>query len=133
MIPILLCSFVLVPEVMGRQFFYQGCCQLLAYHQQKRDHDVVVALVVVQLRVALQDEEDDVDQFFLEPFSLFFWHAWGGEGRGDALEHGKQPSNTEVRKMVSSGLAEKVFNKRKLITTIWQHIKIHTLLILPDM
>lgn len=84
-------SFVLVPEVVGRQFFHQGCGQPLAYHQQKRDHDVVVALVVVQLRVALQDEEDDVDQLFLQPFPLLFWHAWGGQGRGDAPECGKQP------------------------------------------
>lgn len=50
-----------VPEVVGRQFFYQGYCQSLAHHQQKSDHDVMVALVVVELRVAIQDEEDDID------------------------------------------------------------------------
>lgn len=79
MIPILLYSSALVPEVVGRQFFYQGCCQPLAYHQQKCDHNVMVPLVVVQLRVALQDEEDDVDQLFLEALSLLLWHAWGGK------------------------------------------------------
>lgn len=84
MLPSLLRSSALVPDVVSRQFFYQGCCQPLAYHQQKRDHDVMVALVVVQLRVALQDEEDDVNQFFLEPFSLFFRHACrGGGGQGE--------------------------------------------------
>lgn len=68
-----------VPEVVGRQFFYQGCCQPLTHHQQKSDHDVMVALIVVELRVAIQDKEDDVDQLFLEPFSLLIWHAWGEE------------------------------------------------------
>ena len=79
------CPSVRIPEMVGRQLLYQGCCQPLAEHQQKRDHDVVVALVVVQLRVALQDEEDDVDQLFLQPFSLFFWHAWGREVEGRSI------------------------------------------------
>lgn len=77
------CPFARVPEMVSRQLLYQGCCQPLAEHQQKRDHNVVVALVVVQLRVAFQDEEDDVDQLFLQPFSLFFWHAWGKSSGGD--------------------------------------------------
>lgn len=74
----LLCSSALVPEVVGRQLFYQGSCQPLAQHQQKRDDDVMVALVVVQLRVALQDEEYDVNQLLLELCSLLFRHAWAG-------------------------------------------------------
>jgi hypothetical protein len=31
----------------------------------------------VQLRVALQDHQDDVNQLLLEPLSLLIWHAWG--------------------------------------------------------
>ena len=50
----------------------------------------------------------------------------GGKWRGEAFEQGKQSSNMEVRKTVSCGYAEKLFNKVKQLGNTFM---IHTLVI----
>lgn len=62
---------------MRRELLHQSCGQPVPNHQEESDHDVVVALVVVQLRVALQDVEDDVNELLLQPLSLVIRHPCG--------------------------------------------------------
>lgn len=72
--------------MMRGELFHQRGGQSVPHHQQEGDHDVVVALVVVQLRVALEDVEDDVDELLLQTFSLVIRHpcgdSTGGGGTG---------------------------------------------------
>jgi len=70
-----------VPEMMRRELFHQRRGQPVAHHQEEGDHDVMVALVVVQLGVALQDVEDDVDEILLQPFPLVIRHPCGDSSR----------------------------------------------------
>lgn len=62
---------------MRRELLHQSRGQPVADHQQEGDHDVVVALVVVQLGVALEDVEDDIDELLLKPFPLVIRHPCG--------------------------------------------------------
>lgn len=45
-------------------------------NEQERDGDIVIALVVMELRVALQNIQNDVYQLLLEHGPLWRWHAW---------------------------------------------------------
>ena len=58
MLGIVHCGIHNILEVVGRQFFYQGCCQLFTHHHQKSDHDVLIALVIVKLMVEIKEEDD---------------------------------------------------------------------------
>lgn len=46
-------------------------------NQQQRDGDIMVALVVVELRVTFQDVQNDVYQLLLEHSPLWRRHTWG--------------------------------------------------------
>lgn len=58
MLGIVHCEIHDIPEVIGRQFFYQKCCQLFTHHQHKSDHNVMIALVIVKLMVKIKEEDD---------------------------------------------------------------------------
>lgn len=63
------------PEVMIGQRFQHGDGHPLPDHQQQRDSHVVVALVVVELRVAFQNLQDDVDELLLKDASVGRRHS----------------------------------------------------------
>lgn len=54
------------PEVVIGERVQHGDGHPLPHHQQQGHRHVVVALIVVQLRVALQDLQDDVDELLLK-------------------------------------------------------------------
>lgn len=80
--------------MMRRELFHQSCGQSVPHHQEEGDHDVMVALVVVQLGVALEDVEDNIDELLLQPFPLVIWHPCGDNTRRrwDRLCHLSAPA-----------------------------------------
>lgn len=71
-----------VPEVVSRKFLHEGRCQPLPNDEKERNHNVMVALVVMQLRIALQDVQDDVYQLLLQPRPLLVGHPCRESSRG---------------------------------------------------
>lgn len=67
--------------MMRRKLFHQSRGQSVPHHQEEGDHDVMVALVVVQLGVAFEDVEDNIDELFLQAFPLVIWHPCGDSTR----------------------------------------------------
>lgn len=67
----------------SREPLQQSDGHALPRHQQQRHGDVVVPLVIVQLRVDPQDVQDDVCQLLLQDLPLLLAHACGvGERQG---------------------------------------------------
>lgn len=64
------------PEMIIGQRFQHGDGHPLPNHQQQRDSHIMVALVVMELRVAFQDPQDDVDKLLLKRSSLRRRHSW---------------------------------------------------------
>lgn len=60
--------------MMCGELLHQGSGEALAQDEQKSDHDVVVALVVVQLRVLLENPQNDVNQLLLQTLPLLIGH-----------------------------------------------------------
>lgn len=67
--------------MMRRELFHQSRGQSVTYHQEEGDHNVMVALVVVQLGVALEDMEDNIDELLLQAFPLVIRHPCGDSTR----------------------------------------------------
>lgn len=65
------------PEMVIWQRVQHGNGHSLPDNQQQRDGDIMVALVVVELRVTFQDVQNDVNQLLLEHSPLWRWHTWG--------------------------------------------------------
>lgn len=63
--------------MMRRELLHQRCGQPVPHHQEEGDHDVMVSLVVVELGVALEDMEDDIDELLLQSFPLVIRHPCG--------------------------------------------------------
>lgn len=80
--------------MMRRELFHQSRGQSVPHHQEEGDHDVMVALVVVQLGVALEDVEDNIDELLLQPFPLVIRHPCGDSTRWqwDGLCHLPAPA-----------------------------------------
>lgn len=71
--------------MMRRELLHQCRGQPVPHHQEEGDHDVVVSLVVVQLGVALEDVEDDVNELLLQYFPLVIRHVCGNSRGGTAV------------------------------------------------
>lgn len=67
--------------MMRGELFHQSCGQSVPHHQKEGDHDVMVALIVVQLGVALEDVEDNIDELLLQAFPLVIRHPCGDSTR----------------------------------------------------
>lgn len=65
------------PEMVIWQRVQHGNGHSLPDNQQQRDGDIMVALVVVELRVTFQDVQNDVYQLLLEHSPLWRRHTWG--------------------------------------------------------
>lgn len=65
------------PEMVIWQRVQHGNGHSLPDNQQQRDGDIMVALVVVELRVTFQDVQNDVNQLLLEHSPLWRRHTWG--------------------------------------------------------
>lgn len=85
------------PEMVIWQRVQHGNGHSLPNNQQQRDSDIVVALVVIELRVAFQNGQNDVYQLLLEHGPLWWRHTWG---RANESVHGatlNRISNGESR------------------------------------
>ncbi len=58
------------------QFLHDCGGHLLSHHPQEGHHDVMISLIIVQLRISPQNIQNDVDQLLLENLSLIHTHAW---------------------------------------------------------
>lgn len=85
-----------IPEVQRGEPLQQSHRHARAGDQQQRHRNIVVALVVVQLRVGPQHVQDDVHQLLLQDLALLFRHAWGGRGvRGRSCTPSPSPPPTQ--------------------------------------
>lgn len=63
------------PEVIIGECVQQGDGHSLPNYQQQSDSHIVVALVVMELRVAFQNLQYDVNQLLLKDGSFCGWHT----------------------------------------------------------
>lgn len=63
------------PEMVCGEFLHQCSGKTLSQNEQEGDDDVMITLIIVQLRVFLQHTQDDVDQLLLQPHPLLIRHT----------------------------------------------------------
>lgn len=62
------------PEMVSGEFLHQGSGESFPEHQQEGHHDVMVTLIIVQLRVFHENPQNNIDQLLLKSFPLLVWH-----------------------------------------------------------